>query len=1811
MAFVDYIMHLFASPFQKQQAPTTTTPTSAAVPILNLKSSIVERDNITHENFQATQTSPSLLTLVLGVVLPIILTSTIVSWYALENVMNGKDKAEKKKRKKSQGGPARSTVEHDTVPPPRDDNNAGGRNPRSSNDSKIDKTPDDPSRCSETGKLKPSIPIPKPFPVPWLPIFIPPLDAADDVAANHNRQGSTDPAPNRPHPSTAILRLLGKTRYFIPQLDEQVVGPRMVRQSLADWELALRASGVGGPALPRPLPIMSSRMRDAFVYCDFCELTWLVGEDDCHGSGGHRVRHPTHYAYGGPDRLKKKRHSHQPDKPLGSLVVHVAAGFPSKAPKVSKNGVPAEIEARTAISFGRDSQYNLVDTFKVLNVASSKEIAELLAVTHALELIASEVLPDRRAMLIQHRADKRATTMKKDMDNERRYAEERRNETMGRIRRVVFKTMDRVKMSDAKMFDVERAQFDDLVREMLYPQDLLKEPNLRRPITRKNVEIILAAIERRVKLTKPLFSSSEWDIILDHFLPRFEILCKRLDTYHNGLIKAATEQLRKMACDLLLKNKMKLEEIDAWCELNGDGPGRNLRDLVALCMTFESNPTGEANMYKSDIVNELAHDEALVVSMLTCAVREALGPMAWEHHSKYDVVREFMVKNRDNHTSTPHVATCFMRDMWLDPIKGGKMAMKGDDGDSDGSLDTKASLTTSSDNKPIVDVVPKAQKAPSVGQTFMTHIRKGVAALTMSSLSSPPLEGQGKDARRTCSAPPRAEGSVTRGKPEGDGDDAQSGRVHAKTPGRRMPGLRIIMVTDSQDMVDSICKHQDDWTIHFRPGGHGDKRLESIPQVKNRHGEPVGNRMDWLRLWASVANLNVLHNVNVCWYAVPRAMNAEAVALLAAEPKEGHEWAHTRTQHAIGRLPVFKVMEKTRIYRFKVFKDSAKHTPNVHKIQGPMPVTPEKKKIQSAVEPKDKLRCPRWSGQHAGLLPLPLLPHPPGAHTSRQPCNALRCPFCVISDFTVASRPDQRCCAASNRAKQWKRRGRAVSGKGGPSINSNSRSLHCPTITNEDPGSLDPPRKPIKKRIRKPRGRGLRTKTGCHCATSNRDCVWPDIQAIDTVATSAAAAPQLSSPTAGSVDGHSDRPPTSHSSVIPSAASQSMYSHLPSSYQKARSHSQSQDGDARGSYGSMGSSSHNSSPSAGIGYSPDSAPTRPSLPPPGPVAPTLDYNFPNGPIPDSHNIVDPALAAMYPNMRPKPQIPEPYPTHRQRKSTSVSTASPRIADLIIDTTQTIQHSPKSPETVTSDGMLSAGVASTRWLDLLAGDAEEADSGFSLGRRNSKSQLPPHTLNDGMRRLSQERMGPGASRSGLRISNSRCGVMGRLDWDIPERYPWQEATDMELTSNEAALFRAFAERSALWLDIFDPWKHFSTYAVRLAMRNVGLMKAILALQARYASIAQQMTANQDPRPGDHHREMFITANVDPTDAVQYYHEALHYVSTALQYHSYAHSEELLGTALVISTYEMLDAFNSAVPHELNSAVSNWQRHLKGVFWIQRSQDVNGASGGLRQSVWWAWLRQDLWAAFREGRRCLSFWRPVVDYPNLTQCELADRAVYLLSQAVNYCAESGPDKDKDRPDLVVRRAERGEELMEMLERWKSFLGDGFRPLLTAPGTSLSPMSHHDHLTSASSVGALSTGSLALRSPAEGGPSHGWQPIWIHPPQFAAAMQVYSFAKILVTLNRPATGDFDDHTRAEILSESAATICGIAMELKDQSCQIMSAKCLFGAGLCVQRQVEQDTIISLIQACEARTGWPMATLQKELRKEWRRGDVEMRDV
>lgn len=381
-----------------------------------------------------------------------------------------------------------------------------------------------------------------------------------------------------------------------------------------------------------------------------------------------------------------------------------------------------------------------------------------------------------------------------------------------------------------------------------------------------------------------------------------------------------------------------------------------------------------------------------------------------------------------------------------------------------------------------------------------------------------------------------------------------------------------------------------------------------------------------------------------------------------------------------------------------------------------------------------------------------------------------------------------------------------------------------------------------------------------------------------------------------------------------------------------------------------------------------------------------------------------------------------------------------------------QSSAYSPANTVSSDLLTADLASVRWLDLLASDAIQANKGFSRAPS-------PLGESENLRSHGTEDLAGLPDKQTLPEDTTRLNGL--------ESRAWQLDHDITLKDFETAIFRNFVDHAALWvcilslylgsrsnrsqLDLFDVQKHFSVYSTRLAVRNyylltktsrakvqqirnTGLMKAILALSAQHLSRQGSGTGSN------------IVG--DPSLAVEYYYETLHYVQTALQYNSYAHSEELLATALVISTYEMLDESDSG-----------WQRHLKGVFWIQRSQDVDGASGGIRQAVWWAWLRQDIWAAFRERRRCLSFWKPVKDYSDQNRDELADSGMYLLSQAVNYSAEP-----EEMVGLALqRRTDAADELLGRLDRWKSFMSAEFTPLPTPQ------------------------------------PSRIFQPIWIHPPKF----------------------------------------------------------------------------------------------------------------
>jgi hypothetical protein len=273
----------------------------------------------------------------------------------------------------------------------------------------------------------------------------------------------------------------------------------------------------------------------------------------------------------------------------------------------------------------------------------------------------------------------------------------------------------------------------------------------------------------------------------------------------------------------------------------------------------------------------------------------------------------------------------------------------------------------------------------------------------------------------------------------------------------------------------------------------------------------------------------------------------------------------------------------------------------------------------------------------------------------------------------------------------------------------------------------------------------------------------------------------------------------------------------------------------------------------------------------------------------------------------------------------------------------------------------------------------------------------------------------------------------------ESHPWQSKEALTMKPREVDIFDNLVARISRWPDLFDPMQSFSTHVPHLAMHNVGLLNAILALSICHLSLT--------PR---HVNKITLNRN----DALPYYHEALRYIQDAMKHDSYNRSDELLTTCLIISAYEMIDGSRN-----------DWERHLQGFYRLQRSQLIHGESRGIKQAVWWAWLCQDIWAAFREKRKPYTSWHPTQDYGNMTPYELAARSVHLMARVVSYCSQS--EIDQEERNFKSRVAE-ADHLSNMLDEWQQHLPIEFSPL---------PMS--------SKVNSV------------------FKRIWVHPPAFSTSL------------------------------------------------------------------------------------------------------------
>ncbi|KAI1102860.1 hypothetical protein F4804DRAFT_311626 [Jackrogersella minutella] len=183
------------------------------------------------------------------------------------------------------------------------------------------------------------------------------------------------------------------TRYFVPQWDEQMLGPAW-RQKRGKWDF-------DNP--PKALSITDPKMKDAFKYCEECQLTWLVGYDKVE-----RHQHPQHLAWGkGPEDTD----IHRLDMDMEtSIVIHIHG---ERVPQGQRSLSPIIGHSTSfGIFFGKGSKYNVGAPYGIMDDGDDAESAALSAVELAITIVGSDILRDREDFFKKFAKSRRADEAK-------------------------------------------------------------------------------------------------------------------------------------------------------------------------------------------------------------------------------------------------------------------------------------------------------------------------------------------------------------------------------------------------------------------------------------------------------------------------------------------------------------------------------------------------------------------------------------------------------------------------------------------------------------------------------------------------------------------------------------------------------------------------------------------------------------------------------------------------------------------------------------------------------------------------------------------------------------------------------------------------------------------------------------------------------------------------------------------------------------------------------------------------------------------------------------------------------------------------------------------------------------------------------------------------------------------------------------------------------------------------------------------------------------------------------------------------------
>ncbi|KAK4205144.1 putative transcription factor [Triangularia verruculosa] len=442
-----------------------------------------------------------------------------------------------------------------------------------------------------------------------------------------------------------------------------------------------------------------------------------------------------------------------------------------------------------------------------------------------------------------------------------------------------------------------------------------------------------------------------------------------------------------------------------------------------------------------------------------------------------------------------------------------------------------------------------------------------------------------------------------------------------------------------------------------------------------------------------------------------------------------------------------------------------------------------------------------------------------------------------------------------------------------------------------------------------------------------------------------------------------------------------------------------------------------------------------------------------------------------------------------------------------------------------------------------------------------------------------------------------------------------------TEHEINCMQVFINDVAVWMDVFDKDKHFSTLVPSLAFKSTMLLNAVLACGVKQHSLMCPPTSQA----------------AESEKARVYYDTSTSLLLRSLQ-NPDRNTDECCITAVVLNVYDIMNETESSrLPDERSTTQQRQQRleHIRGARALIRENDYNaGSTSSLARACFW--LNVGL-----EVLSCLSFnwttsWEPDDWGMDL---EFTTWIVGSSSGNGSVIASSEPDRD-DLPSFSgpnVSSAASGDEelwaqrIIYILAKVTNFRASSSPTIpVLHPSQFHNPGHHqhhepspHDEQVRLQSRFAEWTRLKSLldawnhRCPRSMRPSgyvtgpssrSSFPNVWLMSRPAIIGRLFYHVCMVLLAQTNPLhKGDTEENRSLQ--KHHGRQVCGIVSTsaVGDKGVSSVAIRGLAVAGAVLDSPQEREEVLSILGKIGKSTGWRLGGVVLELKKAWEVKDLE----